>query len=154
MFNTRNSDLLSKTGLSVDPVTNVVTGAETCKYIPDAASDDYSGYGGAAPLLLHHRRGRDPGPVRRLLGTRDAAAFPRRVTGPDRCRPHPPLPAIIGAHRNLSPASMPAGTPPRSGCAPTGPHILPCAVLARLGFVKIAIAHYTKLFHRLEQLAT
>lgn len=32
-------------------------------------------------------------------------------------------------------------------------HVLPCAILARLGLVGPAVAHYTRLFNRLEQLA-
>ncbi len=153
MFNMRNNDLLSRTGLSVDPVTNVVTGAETCKYIPDATSDDYSGYGGAAPCFfttaavdtlglsddcweLKTLRAFRDGPLGlteagRALTARYYACAPRLVAGIARRRDA----ARVWIHAYWT-------------------HILPCAVMARLGLVKAAVSHYTRLFHRLEQLAT
>ena len=144
-----DDDLQSKSGLAVDPTTNLVTGAEVCHYEPEP---DYSGYSGAAPCFFTTATVETLGlsddcwELRTLRAFRDG---PLALTVQGRAltaRYYAEAPRLVdGVNRRTDAARM--------WLRAYWTHILPCAVLARLGFTGSALAHYKRLFVRLEKLA-
>ena len=139
-----DDNLQSKTGLTIDPATNVVTGAEVCHYTPPGNSS----YSGAAPCFFTTATVETLGlsddcwELRTLRGFRDG---PLARTAEGRAltlRYYAEAPRLVAAVNAR-------GDGARIWLGAYWTHILPCALLARLGLNRLAVTHYRRLFEKL-----